>query len=102
MPPQPLFPSTTSSGSSPTRPPPSRSSSGVAGPAHTNGIESQWALLKRGHMGTHHSMSKKHLHRYVDEFNYRRSVGMGNDPETLGRTLDGMMGKHLRYRQLVG
>ena len=45
----------------------------VNGQAHTNGIESMWAILKRGYHGTHHHMSGKHLHRYVDEFTFRLS-----------------------------
>jgi len=47
----------------------------VNGMAHTNGIESVWAILKRGFHGTYHSFSRKHLQRYVDEFTYRLNEG---------------------------
>ena len=43
----------------------------VDGDIHTNLIESFWALLKRGMFGQFHSVSKRHLQRYVDEFCYR-------------------------------
>ena len=42
--------------------------------AHTNGIESFWAMLKRGYYGTYHRMSEKHLQRYVTEFAGRHNV----------------------------
>ncbi len=42
--------------------------------AHTNGIGSFWALLKRGCYGTCHRMSSKRLNRYVTEFSGRKNV----------------------------
>jgi len=38
---------------------------------NTNTAESYFALLKRGIHGTFHHVSKKHLHRYCDEFSFR-------------------------------
>ena len=45
----------------------------VRGMAHTNGMESHWASLKRGYDGVYHQMSAKHLHRYVTEFDGRHN-----------------------------
>ena len=47
----------------------------VRGMAHTNGIESVWAVLKRGINGTFYNISVKHLRRYVDEFTFRLNEG---------------------------
>lgn len=43
----------------------------VRGPVHTNTIEAMWAWLKRGINGTHVSVSRKHLPKYLGEFEFR-------------------------------
>ena len=74
----------------------------VNGMATTNGIESFWALLKRGYVGTFHYMSWKHLHRYVDEFAARHNNGPGNGPEAIGAVLEQSVGKRLTRKRLIG
>ncbi len=43
----------------------------VRGEAHTNSIEGFWSQLKRSINGTHHSVSRKHLQKYANEFAFR-------------------------------
>lgn len=71
---------------------------------HTNGIESVWAVLKRGIYGVYHHTSPKHLHRYVDEAAFRL-----NDGNVKRHTLDRLtslteasFGKRLTYKALIG
>lgn len=45
----------------------------VNGLAHTNGIESFWATLKRVYMGTHHWWSNKHTQRYLNAVCFREN-----------------------------
>jgi transposase-like protein len=45
----------------------------VRGEAHTQTIESVWALLKRQIIGVHHWVSEKHLQQYVSEMTWRFS-----------------------------
>ena len=45
------------------------------GDAHTNSIESVWAVLKRGYTGVYHHWSKKHMARYINEFVFRLNEG---------------------------
>ena len=73
----------------------------VNGLATTNGIESFWALLKRGYVGTFHYMSWKHLHHYVNEFASRYNAGPGNGFRTIGTVLQSTFGKRLTYKRLI-
>jgi hypothetical protein len=41
------------------------------GEVYTNSAESFFSLLKRGAYGNFHHVSKKHLHRYAEEFAFR-------------------------------
>ena len=72
--------------------------------AHTNGIESVWAVMKRGYSGVYHHWSAKHLTRYINEFTFR--LGKGNVRRTTMQRLDslvrGAMGKRLTYATLIG
>jgi len=43
----------------------------VQGEIHTQSIDSFWALLKRGIVGTYHNVSKKYLPLYLNEFQWR-------------------------------
>ena len=74
----------------------------VNGMAHTNGIESFWALLKRGYHGTYHHMSEKHLGRYVTEFAGRHNDRKRDTIDQMARLAGGMVGKRLRYRDIIG
>jgi hypothetical protein len=69
----------------------------------TNGVESVFAVLKRGIFGTFHHVSAKHLNRYVGEFAFRL-----NDGDVSRHTLDRLsslfgaaIGRRLTYAELI-
>ena len=73
----------------------------VRGQAHTNGMESFWAMLKRGYQGTYHKMSEKHLERYIEEFSGRHNVRETDTADQMAGLTRGMVGKRLRYADLI-
>ncbi|MDE2940233.1 MAG: IS1595 family transposase [Chloroflexota bacterium] len=73
----------------------------VRGMAHTNGLESHWALFKRGLDGTYHHVSVKHLPRYTSEFSGRhntRPLDTENQMEGMVKRADG---KRITYDRLI-
>ncbi len=72
------------------------------GPAHTNGLESFWSMLKRGLSGSYHHTNSKHLPLYLREFEGKynnRHLGTLEKMELLAK---GMMEKGMTYEELTG
>jgi len=71
--------------------------------AHTNSIESVWALLKRGIRGVYHHTSKKHLARYVDEFTFRLNYGnvQFHTLQRLDSFVIASVGRRITYKELT-
>lgn len=69
----------------------------------TNGIESVWAVLKRGIYGVYHQVSKKHLTRYVDEFTFRLNEGnvARHTLERLDSFVTAISGHRITYKELT-
>jgi transposase-like protein len=59
----------------------------VRGKIHTANIDSFWALLKRGVMGTYHNVSKKYLPLYLAEFQFR--FNNRNETDIFGKAIAG-------------
>jgi transposase-like protein len=70
----------------------------VRGDVSTNTIEGFFGLLKRGVNGIYHHVSKKHLHRYVGEFEFRYNGRKMNDGDRTMLAIAGFEGKRLKYR----
>ncbi len=68
------------------------------GDAHVNTAESFFAIIQRGLYGVYHSVSKKHLHRYVNEFAFRWNGRKLEDGERTVAAIRGAEGKRLYYR----
>ena len=67
---------------------------------HTNGIEGYWSWLKRGIDGIYHWVSKKHLERYLKEFEFRYNTREMKDFERFNHFLTKIKGR-LTYANLI-
>lgn len=69
---------------------------------HTNTIEGSFSIFKRGMKGVYQHCAKKHLHRYLAEFDFRYSnreaVGCNDEDRSIA-ALQGIAGKRLTYRR---
>jgi transposase-like protein len=68
---------------------------------HSNSIEGVFSLIQRGIMGTFHSVSRKHLPNYLNEFQFRWNTRKLDDGERVTRVVKALEGKRLEYRQSV-
>lgn len=73
----------------------------VRGDVYTNTLEGFFSVLKRGLVGTYQHVDKKHLNRYLAEFdfrqNHRTKLGV-DDVQRAKIAIRGMVGKRLTYR----
>jgi transposase-like protein len=70
------------------------------GDVHTNTLEGYFSIFKRGLVGIYQHMDKRHLHRYLSEFDFRMNtrakLGI-NDVQRSEIALQGFKGKRLTY-----
>jgi transposase-like protein len=72
---------------------------------HTNTIEGYFSIFKRGMRGVYQHCAKKHLHRYLAEFDFRYSNREANGFDDTARAdelLKGVIGKRLTYESAGG
>ena len=67
----------------------------------TNTVEGVFSLLKRGVMGTFHSVSHKHLPNYLNEFEFRHNTRKMDDGKRVAAAIRKVEGKRLQYRESV-
>jgi transposase-like protein len=68
----------------------------------TNRMENAWSLFARALMGSFHHVSRKHLHRYLSEFDSRFNSRRDDLGHFFDRVLGQADGRRLPHAQLVG
>jgi len=69
--------------------------------ASTNRAEGFFSQLKRSIDGTHHHVSREHLHRYLAEHDFRFSTCKMSDTARMERIIDQADGRRLTYRRVT-
>ena len=66
---------------------------------HSNTVEGVFSLIRRGVMGTFHSVSRKHLPNYLNEFQFRWNTRKMDDGQRVSAAIKAIDGKRLQYRE---
>lgn len=67
----------------------------------TNGIESFWAIIKRGYKGIYHKWSSKHMQRYISEYCERFNLRQVPPWARLALTVNNGFNKRVSYKELI-
>ncbi len=69
----------------------------------TNGVESVFAVMRRGLHGVYHKASKKHMARYVNEFAWRLNDGrvQRHTLDRLNSFIGAVTGRQITYEELI-
>lgn len=73
------------------------------GDVHTNTLEGFFSIVKRGMIGVYQRVDKKHLDRYLAEFDFRQNTRQRlgiNDTQRAEIALKGVVGKRLTYETI--
>jgi transposase-like protein len=68
---------------------------------HSNTVEGVFSLIRRGVMGTFHSVSRKHLPNYLNEFQFRWNTRKLDDGQRVAKAIKAIEGKRLEYRESI-
>lgn len=65
---------------------------------HTNTVEGLFSRIKRGIEGVYHNVSKEHLFRYADQYEFLYNARKMNDGERISHLIRSADGKRLFYK----
>ena len=68
----------------------------------SNACESFFSQLRRSIDGTHHHVSREHLHRYLAEFDFRHTTRKMTDSARMMMLMGQLEGRRVAYRGIIG